>query len=324
MTKALMRKYLNGECSNQEEQKVIQFITTDEGKELMGQLADELWKEDIEVSSSIDAEKLFDNIIKQIPAKRNVVSWPIKTMKWVASILLLASASFLVFQHISKTEQVAVAPIEMVVKSTTKGQKSTIMLSDGSKVTLNSLSEITYPRYFSDSSRHIELKGEAFFEVAKDKNRPFIVSTGNLETIALGTSFNINCRTDAQKVSLATGKVLINTYDLKNYALLPGEALEMDIVKGAAKKTVFDKEKILAWKDGIIIFEDADIAEITTALELWYDVKIQLSNIKNNNKYTGKFENESLRNVLESMSFALDFNFVMNGKKVNIIYNQNN
>ena len=102
--------------------------------------------------------------------------------------------------------------INYLTKSTERGQKATITLSDGSTVRLNSESSITYPESFAEEIRELELVGEAFFDIKKDQDRPFIVSSHKIETTVLGTSFNINAYdSTAVSVALVSGKVKVNT-----------------------------------------------------------------------------------------------------------------
>ncbi|MEQ9165420.1 MAG: DUF4974 domain-containing protein [Fulvivirga sp.] len=317
MTKALIRKYLNGECSKEEEKVAIKLLNEANGAELLDEIADEFWSEDQPEYEQINSQRLYDRVLNNIQLSR-IKKWSV--LKYAASLAILLTVSFLIYQYsFSKQDIVATETIETVTRMTQKGQKSTVILSDGSKVILNSLSKISYPKYFTDSSRLIHLEGEAFFEVSKDPKRPFTVTANKVETTALGTSFNINSRSSIQKVLLATGKVLVSAKNSEQHILTPGEGVEVNAENGDSKKFQFDQEKALGWKDGIIYFEDSSVDEIISVLELWYDVKIEIEKPIKNKSYTGRFDNESLRNVLESISFALDFDFIMNGKNVKII-----
>ncbi|MDH5474564.1 MAG: FecR domain-containing protein [Cyclobacteriaceae bacterium] len=313
-----IKKYLSGECTFEEEQRALETLSTEEGLETLNNLADEFWESDLD-DYKIDDKRLYKKITTKIDGKESRFAL---YLKYAAVALILVAATFLVINKSEEEKTLPIiAPSEFVVKSTTKGQKSTIMLSDGSKVILNAGSKLQYFRNFTDSTRNIELIGEAFFQVAKDKSRPFTVTTGTTKTTALGTSFNINSRSSVHKISLATGKVEVNTDLSENvFTLTPGEALNVNTDSGFAHQFQFDMEKELSWKDGVLYFDDTKLQEIITTLEYWYDVKIEVAN-KNllSKKYTGRFENSSLKHVLESMSFALDFKYDLNKKVVKII-----
>jgi len=319
MNKDLIRKHLSGDCSFEEEQQALKILSTDEGLEILSDLADEFWEGELN-TEKIDDKKLYQKITAKLPSSHTNY-W--KYVGYAASIILLVVSAYVISKNSSSLDDTASSiPVEMVSKTTSKGQKSTIILSDGSKVILNSQSAISYPKYFTDSTRNIELEGEAFFDVTKDKTRPFTVSTGSTKTQALGTSFNINSRSSFHQISLVTGKVLINTHDADAFILQPGEALEVNIDNGQAHKSAFDSEKILSWKDGILYFDDSQLQDVINTLELWYDVKFELSSDQiAHKKYTGRFENASLRHVLKSMSFALDFEYTLKEKNVTIVTN---
>jgi ferric-dicitrate binding protein FerR (iron transport regulator) len=123
---------------------------------------------------------------------------------------------------------------------------------------------------------------------------------------------------------LATGKVLVKTDKTDAFILVPGEALEVNTEeKGGIRKFQFDLNKELSWKDGILYFKDNSFDDVVSTLEMWYDVKIQYSATKSRKSiYTGQFNNASLKHVLESMSFALDFEYTLNKKDIKIMFNQ--
>ncbi len=319
MKKELIRKHLNGDCSFEEEQQALSLLSTEAGLEILNELADEFWDEEL-ITEKIDDKKLYQKIASRLPRQQRK-TW--SYTRYAASVVILIAVTFATTKFLSKKELEGIpspTPVELISKSTTKGQKSTIMLSDGSKVILNAQSTISYPRDFTDSTRNIVLHGEAFFYVAIDKERPFTVTTGKTKTTALGTSFNINSRSSIQQISLATGKVLIKTDKSDAFILKPGEALEVNTEKGDSHKFRFDIGKELSWKDGILYFSDTSFGEIVTTLEMWYDVKIDFTKTQlAKTKYTGQFDNASLSHVLKSMSFALEFDYVLKEKNVEII-----
>jgi ferric-dicitrate binding protein FerR (iron transport regulator) len=189
-------------------------------------------------------------------------------------------------------------------------------------VILNAQSSIRYPQYFTDSTRNLELLGEAFFEVAHDAKRPFSVFTGNVKTKALGTSFNVNARQPTIKISLATGKVKVDAEDMAETIILePGFALSINLEQDLLEKQPFDIRKELSWKDGVLYFKNTAFKDIVPTLELWYDVAFEIpASMKISAPYTGQFDNASLEHVLENMGFALNFDFTIKEKKVILIH----
>src|SRR5690606_29482664 len=144
------------------------------------------------------------------------------------------------------------------------GEKSNLTLQDGSKVILNSGSSLRYIKNFETDQRQLVLKGEAYFEVAKDSLRPFRVETGYITTTALGTSFNIKAYDNEQlDISLLTGLVEIDVKkdQPEKVYLVPGEALSFNVEKQKFRKQGFDEDKLLDWTQKTIIFDHATIVE---------------------------------------------------------------
>ena len=206
---------------------------------------------------------------------------------------------------------------EVEVRNTRNGQKLMVHLNDGSKVKLNSGSSIKYQKYFSDTSRVIELKGEAFFEVAKDSLRPFRVVAGGTVTQALGTSFNIySVEGDPTKVSLVTGKVSVTSIGSQEQVLLkPGQMVKA--LAGTLGNIVRYEYGEIAWKDDVLFFLRCDQAEVFDKLEKWYGVNFRIEGELNEGwNYSGSFDGQTLHAVLTSIGYAEDFTFQIKNKEV--------
>jgi len=216
-----------------------------------------------------------------------------------------------------------VAVIQTLNKNIAKGEKLSFTLPDGTRVWLNSGSTISYPEKFDFDQRVIKMEGEGFFEIEKDTLRPFKVVSGGFVTTALGTSFNVKTnKTSGLKVSLVTGIVKVEGENsIEEYLLEPGLEFIDDLKSG--KKTIrkFNPDKVLAWKEGRIIFENASLSEVVMTLEDWYGVEIHLVNAENVKwKFSGEYQNQILDNVLNSMSFIEKFNYKINGKNIELTF----
>lgn len=225
------------------------------------------------------------------------------------SLLLFAIGYYL----IPKEQEVKVEPkITYVEKTNQLGQKATITLGDGTVIKLNSGSSLKYPKVFSSDKREVFLEGEAFFEVAPNPDKPFIVVSGDLQTKVLGTAFNVKAYSNDNKVQVAVlhGKVGVKVPAKEDLILLPNESAIYSKSDSDVKKAKFDMEKEFAWKDDVIYFKNSDFDEIKNVLERWYGVKFKFNKIvKIDKDFTGKFENRSLESVLEGISFSLNFQF---------------
>ncbi len=244
----------------------------------------------------------------------------------IAASLLFVIASAAIFYYLTTSSENAgsVANINTTIKENPAGQRSTTRLPDGTIVILNSSSSITYHDPFTDSTRYVELEGEAFFEVAHDPNKPFVVASGTVQTVALGTSFNVRAFKSEQdiRVSLATGKVKVKITGKsaeQETLLEPGQQLAYDKVLETQEKKAFDELLDLGWKDGIIVFEDADLDEFITTVERWYGVTFEVTGTQQSRWHIeGKFDNETLKEIMEGLSFTYNIQYEMEGKKVKI------
>lgn len=248
--------------------------------------------------------------------------WDYHSIGRVAATVLIVLSFCL--SYFLANQEVVVLPT-LVKKESLWGQRSTIFLSDGTKVNLNAGSSITYYKDFTENERVVTLHGEAFFSVAKDAKKPFRVFTGDLMTQALGTSFNVWAYDpDQVKVALVTGKVSVDNIgkdrDKQSTILSPGEEAHYQLEKGISVNS-FDPKRVLSWKEGVIYFRDADEISVFNTLEQWYGVKIQrINHSKKVWDYTASFHGQSLEHVLMSVGYAMDFEFEINQKSVVIHY----
>jgi len=323
-----LKAFFEGKLNSEESEDIKSRLSESTDHENMDKLFEDQWNESKDYASKeIFADVLYSEIESNLQTTQSLKKQhPLKfiILKYAASIAVLIAGFVFLYQNLN-TKSAPVSDVEIIQKITTSGQKSTIMLSDGSKVTLNSASVIKYPKQFSVNSRTIQLDGEAFFEVAKDQSRPFTVIANQVSTTALGTSFNIKSSVKGLKVSLATGKVVVSNAKSKRdkkYFLTSGEAVSFNHSDGRVLQSTFDFKKDLLWKEGVLYFDNAEFNEMMQKLESWYGVSIEVqerpSQIK---KYTGQFNNESLSNVLQNMGFALSFDYFLNEKKATLIFN---
>ena len=163
---------------------------------------------------------------------------------------------------------------------TPKGRQFNLVLPDGSKVWLNAASLIEFPTAFYGKERRVKLSGEAYFEIAKDKNRPFFVNTDSTQTEVLGTSMNINAYDDedAVKTTLLTGSVRAYftpvTEHGTRYLLQPGQQSQLDQQKKWANLVNVDPDQVIAWKNGSFNFQNLGLKEVMRQLSRWYNLEI--------------------------------------------------
>jgi len=195
-------------------------------------------------------------------------------------------------------------------------------LNDGSRIYLNSASNISYPQNFSEN-RSVKLQGEAFFEVARDTLHPFIVETQNLITTVLGTSFNIKSFSEESNTSLvlATGQVKAEIKGVDDpFLLLPGEGIAIghDPNNNQVDRFTANINETLYWKEGILHFDQIPFLDLIKELERWYGMEIDIAGkYPVSGGFSGTFKNkENLINVLETLKFSEDFSYRTTNKKV--------
>lgn len=184
---------------------------------------------------------------------------------------------------------------ESVLAQLTKDQKETVIiriprgkvhctnLSDGTKVWLNADSKLLYPVSFNGSKeRRVRLEGEAYFQVAKDADHPFIVEVGESFVKVLGTEFNINTRSGEQskesEITLITGSISLNPTNGKDIILKPGQQALLDAQSSLLSIADVSVDPYVYWKNGSFYFDDADIGSILKEIGRWYNLTIKLGN----------------------------------------------
>ncbi|MBC7628143.1 FecR family protein [Ferruginibacter sp.] len=201
--------------------------------------------------------------------------------------------------------------------STPRGGQYQIVLSDGSKVWLNAASSIRFPTAFSGSLREVELTGEAYFEVAKNKEKPFQVKVRDMKIAVLGTHFNVKAYEDEAetKTSLLEGSVKI--IQGKEVGLLkPGQQAVINFKDDKVKIATADMVEVIAWKNGLFRFEGANIETIMREIGRWYDVEIVYAGKVPMRRFEGKINrNAGLSEVLRILELS-NVKFSIAGKKI--------
>lgn len=241
----------------------------------------------------------------------------------IAAVILLAFGLTLGYFIVNSSldEQPTAAKDDTLIKSTKKGEKLRLILPDSSVAWLNSESSIEFPKKFNNDERKISLTGEAFFNVKKDISKPFKVESGGLVTTALGTSFNVKTSMDGHiSISLVEGRVKIEGGEIPEpYYLDPKQSLKYNGDASYTHVDTFDVKKASAWKDGTIIFEKSSLPEVVLILENWFGVEISVESPRRFRwSVSGEFTNESLENILRSLSYIEKFDYTINGKQINL------
>ena len=201
-----------------------------------------------------------------------------------------------------------------------KGGEFKLQLADGTQVYLNSATDLRYPVAFTGSERRVYLKGEAYFEVAKDAEHPFIVVTDDVQVRVYGTSFNVNTLgADGVRTVLVVGKVGIRGQDSnREYVLKPNELAFYDRNSRDMKIETVDPDLYTLWRKGIFVFERETLENIMNTLSLWYDMEVFFqSESAKKLHFSGHMKRyEQIEDILHAITDATGVVFTINDKTV--------
>lgn len=247
----------------------------------------------------------------------------------IAAVFILGISIGLIaylFHTSHSIETTSPAEVKVIEKVSLPGQKVTTALPDGTMVKLNADSRILVPDHFTGRTREVTLYGEAFFEVARDESKPFVIRTKDIEVEVLGTSFNVKSYPgkDLSIVSVATGKVAVTDNDERRVDLIPGEKISYDSDSRSMVKEEFEWEEEYGWKENILLFTGNDFTEIKEKLSKWYGVEftVESGTLDFSKKFTGKYIDPPLNAVLEGLSYVYDFSYYVDKKTVILNTNQ--
>ena len=306
----LYRKFLKEELTTKELIALISRIDSEEGVKLM---------EEIFIEDAQDREKygiypdrkaeilksIKSNIRYRQPNKEKI---HIRVLRYAALFLLPVSLAWGVSNYIDNRSELVLETIHVMGEHS----HSQITLSDNTKVYLSTNSSISYPKQFTDGTREVKLNGEAFFEVAKDNERPFIVKTDHQTVRVFGTSFNIREFSDEPiiETTLVEGSVELSAKG-NTILLNPGEQVSISKETGALNIKDTDINMFMSWKTGQYIFRNYSFEEIVKVLEKGFDTDILVKNDKLKKRlYTMRFENgESLEKIIDLIRIEGKFDY---------------
>ncbi|UOB17097.1 FecR family protein [Abyssalbus ytuae] len=260
----------------------------------------------------------WEKLAHRIKTKRVKTNSIRKFYKIAIVVTLAIFTSFIIHRSYTNTPQL------LDNKNTGRLPKN-ILLPDGSRVTISPGSSLKYPQEFKGKYRLVHLKGKAFFEVEKNKQKPFIVKAGKTTTKVLGTSFNIKTDTitNHASISLFTGAVEI-TANNQNWKMLPGEEFLWEKGDSSPRIVKFDERLVACWKMETFDFNDEPLLRVFKILEARYDTTILVKNVKkleNQHITLSINSNNTLHEILEIISVTNNITFIeKKSEKGNLIF----
>ncbi|WPU98427.1 FecR domain-containing protein [Mucilaginibacter sp. cycad4] len=199
---------------------------------------------------------------------------------------------------------------------TPRGGTYDIVLSDGTHIWLNAGSTLSYPVAFTKSERTVKLTGEGYFEVAHN-GKPFKVLSNGQTVQVLGTHFNVEAYSDERsiKTTLLEGSVRVN-YNGAQALIVPGQMAVNDL-SGQLKVRKADTEKIIAWKNGLFIFDDESVAEVMRKAARWYDIEVDYQGITTRKKLWGTVSRyKTINELMDNIAIAGKLTYKIDGRRV--------
>lgn len=294
MNQNLLYKFFEGSTSFEEEKKIKNWLERSEANfDILMQRRKEY---DIQILSG--SKKLSNK-------RRKNIEIPLTFISGVAAVIIaLIIGGIYLFNVGDRTEQFNTILVPA-------GQRINLILSDNTNLWLNSNTTFRYPTEFSNENRTVYLDGEAYFEVSKDKKKPFIVKTMKGDIHVTGTTFNVEAYSqfDSFETSLFEGGIDIFNDDTKLVSLRPNEISSLKNGE-LSISNITDTDHYL-WKDGLIAFNNQNLEEILLTLEKYFDVDIQITSTNlPQHSYTGKFrQSDGVDYALRVLQKSIRFNY---------------
>jgi transmembrane sensor len=311
----LLVKQLLGEASAEEQEEVKQWLAADPANTAYYNQLKQVWdtSRELAASSVVDENKAWEKFRQRVhtPAenkKPRLIPFP--WIKIAASILFVIGLGWIGYKVLGPGRPVK----ELIVQ--TEQTVLTDTLPDGSVVTLNKASSIAYPSRFKGKTRPVTLKGEAFFNVAPDKKKPFTISVNDVQVTVVGTSFNVKSHGGNTEVVVETGIVKVT----KNGTTVELKAHEKITIP--AKDVVIQKEEVSDqlyqyYRTREFVCDDTPLWKLVEVLNEAYDVHIVIRrNELRDLRLTTSFNNESLDQVLEVIRITFDIRISKTGNQV--------
>ena len=300
-----------------DEKFVTESFSTPSNEEQLQKLSQRHW-------ANVSAEKTdlrhvlrkIHHRIYPVPAeKKNPFQHLLPIYSRVAAILLIPALLAGVYFSLSYFS--AENPYAEISAPT--GSRVHFSLPDGSKGYLNGGSVLSYHVNFKDD-RKLNLSGEAYFEVTKDRFHPFTVHTNFADVQVLGTKFDICAYPEDENMltTLEEGQVrILNKSDQRTALLVPGQQNRIKYANGSMQTTQVNTRLYTSWKEEILRFDNTPFAEVVKQMERWYGVNILLDpSLQYSQNYTLTIKTESLREMLQLLTITTPFDYKINGNKV--------
>ena len=328
ITKELLEKYAEGKCTEEERRAIENWIPDDSDLSMNLNQKDsereeeKVWNQLME--NDPNKVKNWETLTKQTINRRPTFRY--KALHYAAAIALFISLGTAIYLFITSTNnqepETILAMEDYQNIDSKRGERLTLTLPDNSTVHLNSESHLKFPERFSDTERVVYLEGHAYFDVARNPDKPFIIYTEDTKTQVLGTSFDINTskKEGATEIIVTSGKVAFSEKDqTDNLVTLTVNDRAVLLADGNIAIDEVDALTRTAWTKNQLIFENQKLIEIMKVAEGWFDVNVKIDDAYlSNRSFTYEAQNPSLKEFLEFMSEVAKFEYHISDKDVTI------
>ncbi|WP_294471054.1 FecR family protein [uncultured Bacteroides sp.] len=301
----LLPRYCEGLATDEERRQVETWMDESEENRRIAKQIHTLYlsADTIQVMKKVDTEKALLKVKSRMSGNKNKRAMWWQWAQRAAAVLFIPLLVTLFIQNFGADEHELAQMMEV---KTNPGMMTSLTLPDGTVVFLNSESTLSYPSQFDGETRNVTLQGEAYFEVAKNPEKKFIVSTSHQSQIeVLGTHFNVEAYEKEERISatLVEGKIgfIFKQGDVSKKVLMePGQKLVYDSKDSKVQLYATTGESETAWKEGKIIFKNTPLEEGLRMLEKRYNVEFVINNNRlKEDSFTGTFTNQRLERILE-------------------------
>lgn len=325
---SLIAKYIAKETNSEENDQIEEWLSFSSERLEIFQDFKKYWEIDSTEKEQVypDKEGLWNSITDNISINKpkhikfsvkNLFNANIRSM--VASIAVIVGITITYSVLFNTNDQKAIVQTTFIAP---KGQKSEVILADGTHVWLNSGSKLTYNSDFLSTNRSVKIEGEAFFEVTKNPKSKFVVTAGEIDVVVYGTEFNVRSfdKDTNIVVSLLNGHVTVNSHQTQNLIadLKPNMEVQVNKKTLTGEITSCDAENESVWRLGKLIIKNNTLGEIAEKMERWYGVNINLNNVDTTERYWMTIKTESLDETLKLINKITPIKYTVNGEEVTI------
>lgn len=324
VTENMIFRSLTGQATEEEMLNVLQWKKLDpENAKTIRRIEMGITISDLSMSDGeFDLEAARKNIDKRRNSKgmgRKISMRTWLTIGYAASLIIAIGASWFTSRIYFDRSSSKINSIE-----TPAGSRTSITMEDGTKVWLNAKTKITYPSHFASDKRQIEMEGEAYFDVVKDKSRPFRIKTSELTIEVLGTSFNVKSYPEENRIitTLVEGKVALWALGKQSQKieLNPLQKAVFNKTNKTINKTDISAEHLnclTGWLTNKMVFENETFGSIAVKLERNYNAEIIFEDQEiSQHRFSGTFEGMSIEQALNALQYASDFKYEINKNKI--------